>query len=148
MIFMNFCLVQMSLYNNIAVIDYFGGFKVRKNVVIIGASPKPSRYSYKAQEMLVENGHQPFPVSQRGHDILNVAGYSSIADIKEDIHTVTIYINAKLHELQFVSILKKNPKRIIFNPGTESDLLMQQYKEQGIDAFEACTLVLLRTNQF
>lgn len=119
-----------------------------KNVVIIGASPKANRYSYKAQVMLVENGHQPFPVSQRGHDILDVAGFGSIDDIKEDVHTVTLYINAKLHEQQFETILSKKPKRVIFNPGTESDHLMQQYRDHGIDAFEACTLVMLRTGQF
>jgi len=119
-----------------------------ENVVIIGASPKPARYAYKAQLMLNEYGHNTFPISQRGHDILDATGYCSILDINEPIDTVTLYINAKLHAAQLESILSIKPKRIIFNPGTESGVLMQQYRDQGIDAFEACTLVLLRTNQF
>ncbi len=119
-----------------------------ENVVIIGASPKPARYAYKAQEMLVEFGHRPFPVSLRGHDVLGVAGYCSITEINDPVDTITIYINAKLHEQHFDAILKVNPNRIIFNPGTESDALMNQYRAHGIDAFEACTLVLLRTKQF
>jgi len=119
-----------------------------ENVVIFGASPKPARYAFKAQQMLTEYGHHPFPVSQRGHDILGQKGYCSILDIKERIDTVTLYINAKLHEEVIESILSIKPKRIIFNPGTESETLLKRYQEQGIDAFDACTLVLLRTNQF
>ncbi len=119
-----------------------------ENVAIIGASLKPNRYAYKAQQMLADYGHRPFPVSQRGHTILNVEGYCSVLDIKARIDTVTLYINAQLHEKQLDAILKVNPKRIIFNPGTESEELMKKYREHGIDAYEACTLVLLRTNQF
>ncbi len=116
--------------------------------MIIGASPKPTRYAYKAQVMLNEYGHNTFPVSQRGHDILEATGYCSIVEVNGLIDTVTMYINAKLHEQQFEAIVSVKPKRIIFNPGTESDVLIRRYQDQGIDAFEACTLVLLRTNQF
>ena len=119
-----------------------------ENVVIFGASPKPARYAFKAQKMLADYGHHPFPVSQRGHDILGENGYCSILDIKEPVDTVTMYINAQLHEQHIESILRIKPKRIIFNPGTESETLLKQYQAEGIDAFEACTLVLLRTNQF
>lgn len=114
----------------------------------MGASPKPIRYAYKAQLMLNEYGHHVYPVSQRGHDILEATGYCSILDVNKPVDTVALYINAKLHEQQFEAILSVRPKRIIFNPGTESDVLMRQYRDHGIDAFEACTLVLLRTNQF
>ncbi len=119
-----------------------------ENVAIIGASPKPARYAFKAQQMLHEYGHTTFPVSQRGHDVLGVAGYCSVVDINECIDTITLYINATIHERYVDAILQVNPKRIIFNPGTESTELMVRYRERGIDAFEACTLVLLRTGQF
>ncbi|MBL7005417.1 MAG: CoA-binding protein [Gammaproteobacteria bacterium] len=119
-----------------------------ENVAIIGASVKSHRYSYKAQQMLTDYGHSSYPVSARGQSVLGVDGYSTIADIKEPIDTVTIYINAKLHEKQFEQIAAKQPKRVIFNPGTESEQLMAQYNHLGIDAFEACTLVMLQTKQF
>lgn len=119
-----------------------------ENVVIFGASPKPTRYAFKAQQMLMDYGHNPFPVSQRGHDILDKNGYCSILEIKESVDTVSMYINAKLHEQHIDSILSVKPKRVIFNPGTESEVLLRRYQDQGIDAFDACTLVLLRTHQF
>ena len=45
-------------------------------------------------------------------------------------------------------ILKLKPKRVIFNPGTENSSLEKTLTDAGIAIEEACTLVLLRTNQF
>ncbi|MDP1843656.1 MAG: CoA-binding protein [Sediminibacterium sp.] len=41
-----------------------------------------------------------------------------------------------------------HPKRIIFNPGTENEELEALAKSKGIEAIEACTLVMLNTGQF
>jgi hypothetical protein len=45
-------------------------------------------------------------------------------------------------------ILSLHPKRIIFNPGTENDELVEMATEKGIQAIEACTLVMLNTGQY
>jgi hypothetical protein len=45
-------------------------------------------------------------------------------------------------------ILKTNPKRLIFNPGTENLELIQLAMNNNIEIVEACTLVMLSTNQF
>jgi len=70
-----------------------------QKVVIIGASNKPDRYSYKAFKMLQEYGHTPIPV----HPVLAtiddcsvVASLESIATSSVD--TITLYVNPeKLH---------------------------------------------------
>ncbi|MCP4411972.1 MAG: CoA-binding protein [Gammaproteobacteria bacterium] len=118
------------------------------SVAIIGASHKPQRYSYQAQELLMDNGHTVFPVSSNGREILGVHGYSSINEISTPIDTVTLYLNAQRHETIKQDMLVLKPRRIIFNPGTESDELEAFYQSKGIITEQACTLVLLRTNQF
>lgn len=40
-----------------------------ENVVVIGASAKPERYSNKAIRMLIEYGHTPIPVAPREEEI-------------------------------------------------------------------------------
>ena len=117
-------------------------------VAIIGASHKPQRYSYQAQVMLMDNGHSVFPISGNGREILGVEGYSSITHIQQPIDTITLYLNAQRHEPIKHDVLSVNPRRIIFNPGTESNELMDFYQAKGIETLEACTLVLLRTDQF
>ena len=118
------------------------------NVAIIGASHKPQRYAYQAQELLMRYGYRVFPVSGNGHEILGVPGYLSVREINASIDTVTLYLNAERHRSIKHDMLQLKPRRIIFNPGTESAELMLAYKEQGIETLEACTLVMLRTGQF
>jgi hypothetical protein len=45
-------------------------------------------------------------------------------------------------------ILGLNPRRIIFNPGTENPELEELARKQGIETLEACTLVLLSIGRF
>lgn len=43
-------------------------------VAILGASAKAERYAHKAQLLLTENGHEVFPISPTGAEILGVKG--------------------------------------------------------------------------
>jgi uncharacterized protein len=121
---------------------------VSLTVAIIGASHKPQRYAYMAQEMLMDHQYTVFPVSGNGREILGVKGYQSIADIQQPIDTVTLYLNSERHQAIKQDVLNARPRRIIFNPGTESEVLMNEYQQHGIETLEACTLVMLRTGQF
>jgi predicted CoA-binding protein len=118
------------------------------NVAIIGASHKPQRYAWQAQKMLMDAGHQVYPVSGNGREIMGVEGFTSVNDIGDAIDTVTLYLNPQRHEAIKPDLLKLKPRRIIFNPGTESAALEKFYSDQGIETQRACTLVLLRTDQF
>jgi hypothetical protein len=46
------------------------------------------------------------------------------------------------------AILSLAPRRIIFNPGTENPDLQALATSNGIQAIEACTLVMLKTGQY
>ncbi len=120
---------------------------ISENVLIIGASTKPSRYSYKAAEMLVRYGHTPILVGNK-EGVIN--GMPILTKIPSDItiDTVTLYINQKIQPLYLQEIIKLNPKRVIFNPGTESNDTWKALHEANIKCIEACTLVMLRSNQY
>ena len=51
-------------------------------------------------------------------------------------------------EAYYDYILSLNPKRIIFNPGTENKDLEQLAKKQNIETIEACTLVMLSVGNY
>jgi len=121
---------------------------VALSVAIIGASHKPQRYSYKAQVMLMNDGHTVFPISGNGREILDVPGYSSVTEISQPVDTVTLYLNPHRHEPIKQDVMAMKPRRIIFNPGTESDQLMAFYQSHGIETLEACTLVMIQTGLF
>ena len=119
-----------------------------EKVAILGASNNPSRYSYKAQVQLQKLGHFVYPVSLHNDKILGVTSYRSLQDIDHKIDTVTVYINPDHLRHTIDDILALQPRRVIFNPGSESTEEMDQLEKAGITVQTACTLVLLSTNQF
>lgn len=117
-------------------------------VAVLGASPKEDRYSFKAVHMLREHDHQPIPVHPKGHEVDGVAGVKSLDDITEPIDTLTIYVNEKISDGEYDRILRLKPRRVVFNPGAENENLAQKLETKGIEVVRACTLVMLRTEQF
>ncbi len=118
------------------------------HVVVLGASDKPDRYSYKAVELLREKGYDPIPVHPRGRAVSGIPARRSLAEVTEDVDTVTLYVNASVSAQMAEEIVNMRPRRIIFNPGAENEELAVRCRESGIETMNACTLVLLKTAQF
>lgn len=119
-----------------------------QKVVILGASDKTDRYSNIALKLLQRYGHTPLPVSPKLRSIEGVPVYTSLAEIETNVDTLTMYVNSETSSLLQDQILKLKPKRVIFNPGSENPTLESALKKSGISVIEACTLVMLKTNQF
>lgn len=119
-----------------------------ENVVVIGASANEERYSNKAMKMLVEYGHLPIPVAPLAGSILGYKVHTGIGDIDGKVDTVTMYVGPARQQGMIDEIIALQPKRVIFNPGTENPTEYDRLKTAGIAVLEDCTLVLLKTNQF
>lgn len=118
------------------------------NVAVLGASADPEKYSNKAVRFLLEKGHHVFPVHPRGGEIEGLKVYTTLSEIPEPIDTLTLYVSAPVSGALKQEILALKPRRVIFNPGAENPALRQAVAESGILPVEACTLVLVRTEQF
>lgn len=118
-----------------------------KKTLVLGASDNPGRYSYLAIKRLRRNGHPVVAVGLRPV----MAGDVAIETEKkpfEGVDTVTLYLNSTRQKEYYDYILSLHPKRIIFNPGAENDELFALAQANGIEAMEACTLVLLSTGSY
>ena len=113
-----------------------------KKTVVLGATTNPSRYAYLATKRLQQHGIDVVPVGIRKGEINGIPILLGQAPVKE-VDTVTLYLNPSRQEAYYDYILGLNPRRIIFNPGTENAALVKLAKERGIQAEIACTLVLL-----
>ncbi|MBF0433153.1 MAG: CoA-binding protein [Fibrobacteria bacterium] len=118
------------------------------NVAIIGASNNTERTSFLAVKRLLEAGHRVFPVHPKEQEILGQKCYPGITDIKDDIHTISLYLNEKRSSGIINDLLFVKPSRIIFNPGAENEVLKAKAESLGIEAENACTLILLSTGNF
>ncbi|MBK5278000.1 MAG: CoA-binding protein [Bacteroidia bacterium] len=120
-----------------------------KKTIIIGATTNPSRYAYLAAKMLDHYKHEFIPLSIKkgmlfGRPILNLIEKPKL----NDVDTVTLYIGPQHQQEWYDYILSLKPKRIIFNPGTENPEFEKMVEAAGIEALEACTLVMLRSGQY
>lgn len=120
---------------------------MEKTTLVIGASSKEERYSFKAITRLREKGHKVYAQALKSGQIEDVV-FDTEQKVYEDIHSVTLYIGPAHQKELEKYITKLNPKRVIFNPGTENPSLEKALQEKGIEVLEACTLVLLSTNQY
>ena len=118
-----------------------------KKTLIIGATHNQTRYAYIATQMLLDYGHE---VALFGIKKGSVLGIPILNDwpSKEEIDTITMYVNPLIQEALYKDILALKPRRIVFNPGTENEKLAHMAHTQNIATQNACTLVLLRTNQY
>ena len=117
-------------------------------VAILGASSKPERYAHLAQQLLVEKGYTPLPVTPREADVLGVPAVASLNELEQPVDTVTLYVGPAHQGRLLGELLALKPRRVIFNPGTENPELAAALGDAGIETAMACTLVMLRTNQF
>ncbi|MEO1259670.1 MAG: CoA-binding protein [Bacteroidota bacterium] len=118
-----------------------------KKTMVLGASTNPVRYSYAAVRRLKEQGFEVVPVSNKTGEVEGIPILNGRPEV-EDVHTVTLYMNPKRQEDYIDYIIGLNPKRIIFNPGTENVELINRAKAAGIEPVVACNLVMLATGQY
>tara|TARA_B100000686_G_scaffold354666_1_gene466261 strand:+ start:28788 stop:29159 length:372 start_codon:yes stop_codon:yes gene_type:complete len=118
-----------------------------KSTLIIGASTNHNRFSYKAIQRLVQNNIHTFAISEKEGEIFGVKFQNQI-HFSHKIHTVSFYLRPSLQSQYSDTILKLLPSRIIFNPGTENIKMFEYFNSKGIFCENACTLVLLSTNQY
>ena len=115
--------------------------------LVLGASLNPERYSYKAILMLRKANIQVMAFGLK-HGVVGDVEIDTNLKLYTSIHTITLYLNPK-RQLDFMEyILNLNPKRVIFNPGTENPVFFKLLERQNIAYEIACTLVLLSTNQY
>jgi len=116
-------------------------------VLIYGASANPDRYAFKALNLLVENGHEVFLKGNKAGEASGLPIQVGVHDF-DHIHTVTLYVGPQNQHELLDDLSQIMPKRVIFNPGTENPDLYAEMVQLNIQVEEACTLVLLHTNQF
>lgn len=123
--------------------------KIMKNkkTLLLGATTKPDRYAFRAINALTQKGHTVLAIGQNTGEVAGVKIHTKAVPVK-NIDTVTLYLNPNRQRDYYNYIVEAQPKRVIFNPGTENPELYQLLELNNIEVEVACTLVLLATNQY
>ncbi|MDE3741372.1 CoA-binding protein [Maribacter polysaccharolyticus] len=118
-----------------------------KDTLVFGASLKPDRYSNLAIERLVG---KKIATQAYGIQVGVIHGVQIKTNLNDfqNIHTITLYLNAKRQKEYYNDIINLRPKRVIFNPGTENPEFYGLLEKNGIEVTVACTLVLLAIDKY
>lgn len=118
-----------------------------KKTLVLGASENPQRYSYLAVKKLLSHGQPVIAIGKKAGEVHGIK-ISTEQKAEDAVDTVALYLNPENQRKYYDYIISLQPKRIIFNPGTENEELEFMARSAGIETLEACTLVLLSTGQY
>ncbi len=118
-----------------------------KKTLVIGTSLKRYRYSNIAVNRLLDHNIKTEAFGLKAGKIRDVQIKTKIEDF-QNIQIITLYIGAARQPEYYGDIIKINPKKVIFNPGTENPEFYEILENNGIEVIVACTLVLLATDQY
>ena len=118
-----------------------------ENIIVIGASPDPARYSNKAVRSLLKRGYNVIPIGRKNGIIENLSICTDKPEI-ENVHTILMYISPVNQPEYYDYIIKLKPARIVFNPGTENYEFSLLASKNHIECIFDCALVMLNTRKF
>ena len=120
---------------------------MKSTTLVFGASLKPERYSNMAINKLKVHNKEIVAFGMKSGEVSGVHIDTDLITYT-DIDTVTVYMNPSRQKGYYEYLISLEPRRILFNPGTENPDFYDLLKEKGIAFEQACTLVLLSTNQY
>ena len=111
------------------------------SVAVIGASADPSKYGNKAVRAYLRRGWTVYPVSPRGGEIEGLPVYRSILDIPAKLDRTSMYVPPTVGLAMLRDIAAKGPGELFFNPGSESDAVVDAARALGLEPIVACSIV-------
>ncbi len=120
----------------------------KQTVVVLGASNKTHRFSYRAVKLLQQYGHQVLPVHPKLEAIEGITVMADLEHINQPVDTLTLYVGQEQSRAVIEKIVALRPRRVIFNPGTDSRELEEKLTAAGIACIHDCTLVMLEADGF
>jgi hypothetical protein len=118
-----------------------------EHALVLGASPNPTRISHMAVKSLFRRKIPVYAVGKRQGQIEDVEIKVNKPHL-EHVHTVMLYLSPKNQVEYYDYILNLNPRRIIFNPGTENNEFIEMAKDEGVEVVIACGLVMINTGVY
>jgi predicted CoA-binding protein len=121
---------------------------MEKRTLVLGASPNPNRFAYKAVRSLQRRDIPLIAIGRKDTDLDGIKIRTGKPLDIDPVHTVSLYLNSERQKEFYDYIIALKPKRIIFNPGTTNPELSGLALQNGIEVVNDCMLVMLNTGRF
>lgn len=114
----------------------------KPTVAILGASQNRQKYGNKSVRAHVEQGYEVYPINPSAEEIEGLKAYPSLADLPvKTLDRISVYLPPAVGLSVLEDIAKLQPKEVWFNPGSESDEILDKAQALGLNVIMACSIV-------
>jgi predicted CoA-binding protein len=114
----------------------------KPTVAILGASADRSKFGNKSVRVHLERGYDVYPVNISGGQIEGLEVYRTLADVPVDVlDRISVYLPPAVGIKLLPEIAAKPCRELWFNPGSESDELLEKARALGLEPIVACSIV-------
>lgn len=114
----------------------------KPTVAILGASTDRAKYGNKSVRAHLRAGYDVYPVNPKATEIERLRAYSTLADVPvQNLDRISMYLPPSVGLKVLPEIAAKGAREIWFNPGSESQELLQKAEELGLNVISGCSIV-------
>src|SRR6476619_843181 len=110
-------------------------------VAVIGASNAPHKFGNQAVRAYLRQGWTVYPVHPHETTVEGLAVYATIGDVPGPVDRVSMDVPPSVGITLLEAIRAKGSTELWWNPGSESDELVERATALGLDPIQACSIV-------
>ncbi|MFH1046208.1 MAG: CoA-binding protein [Candidatus Omnitrophota bacterium] len=123
-------------------------FLQQKRFAVAGSFANETKYAYQILQLLVQRGSLVYPVHPRLKEVAGLRCYPSIKDIPETCDAASLVTPAEVSEKLVRECKEKGINRVWFQPGAESEPVLEYCKKNAITAIHNfCIIVALQKEE-
>ena len=109
-------------------------------IAIIGATSRRDKFANKAVRAFLEHGDIVIPIHPAEKVVEGQETYATVLDVPQEIDLASFYVPASVGLRVLEECSQKGIKRVIFNPGADSDQLLNRAQELDIEVLQVCSI--------
>jgi len=112
-----------------------------KTVAIIGASSNRAKFGNKAVRAFLRQGYTVFPVNPKETKIEGLPTFRSVREVPVRPNKISVYLPPSLVQKVLPEIAARGCDELWLNPGTESEQVLAQAQQLGLNVIQACSIL-------
>ena len=114
------------------------------SVAILGASSDRGKFGNKSVRAHLSQGYTVYPINPKGDSIEGLTTYARLSDVSTSTLTrISVYLPPRLLLTALPEIAATPHDELWFNPGTDTEEVLQRAGELGLDPIRGCSIVEL-----
>ena len=119
----------------------------KPTIAILGASLDRGKYGNKAVRAFLQQGYDVYPVNPRATQVEGLRAYATLDEVPvERLDRISVYLPPAVGITLLDEIQRKGADEVWFNPGSDSDELIERAEALGIPVVRACSIVGIGVN--